>query len=402
MLFSNHITKPLENKEHTIAIFCDLTTAFDTVDHQILIKKLQKIGILGREIEWFSSYLDGRQQFVSVLDKNSSLLPITVGVPQGSILGPLLFLVYINDLPLCSKLISLLFADDTTLLFSHSNFETLINIVNAELTKVAYFFRSHKLSLSVPKTKFMIFSNNPAVRNSKPNIVIDYNLPDENAANLSFQIGQITTQDPNPYIRFLGVHIDPLLSFNSHVKIINSKLSKALYIIRAAKNILTDLALKSIYYALFHSNLIYCLTIWSSTSQSNLKAISKLQKSAIRILARKSYNAHTEPLFKQLKILPFNKLIEFFNLQFMQRYHQGLLPQALNHTWISNQERRNEAQLVMLLRNRENLHIPYARLSFSMKQPYINLPKTWSLFSNESIKIIRNKIEFNFKLKEYF
>ncbi len=131
-----------------------------------------------------------------------------------------------------------------------------------------------------------------------------------------------------------------------------------------------------------------------------------MQKKAIRLIFNKSYNAHSEPLFKLAKILPFNSLIKFFNLQTMQQYIQGFLPQSFSSVWIRNYQRRQDQEFITnddlrrTLRNSENINIPFARLSFSMRQPFINLPKTWTEFNNFEIKIIRNKPEFNFKLKE--
>jgi hypothetical protein len=113
--FLNNISNALNEKKHTVAIFCDLRKAFDTVNHDILLKKLFKMGIRGVELHWFRDYLSNRKQFVFLDGKSSSLLDILIGVPQGSILGPLLFLLYINDLPLCTELMLILFADDTTL-----------------------------------------------------------------------------------------------------------------------------------------------------------------------------------------------------------------------------------------------------------------------------------------------
>ena len=120
--FMNKITAALENKMHTIAIFCDLRKAFDSCDHKILLCKLRRMGLSGTELLWFENYLTNRLQSVFINGAYSSLLTTEIGVPQGSILGPLLFLIYINDLPNSSELITFLFADDTTLMHSNKKY----------------------------------------------------------------------------------------------------------------------------------------------------------------------------------------------------------------------------------------------------------------------------------------
>jgi len=151
--FYDYISQTLERKKFTVAIFCDLQKAFDCVNPDLLLSKLQKIGIDDLTFSWFRSYLTNRFQFVSIGDQSSPLCIINCGVPQGSILGPLLFLLYINDLPLCSNFLTLLFADDTTLLLSSDNLNDLIVNVNTELQKVQHFFRYHKMALHSKKTK---------------------------------------------------------------------------------------------------------------------------------------------------------------------------------------------------------------------------------------------------------
>ena len=152
------VTEAIENKKITIGIFLDLSKAFDTVDHSILLDKLEYYGIRGITLKWFKSYLSDRKQIVKFYEYRSSMKTISCGVPQGSVLGPLLFLLYVNDIHRSSTLLSfILFADDTNIFNSHSDINTLITTTNEELKKVAEWLRANKLSLNIKKTQFIIF-----------------------------------------------------------------------------------------------------------------------------------------------------------------------------------------------------------------------------------------------------
>jgi hypothetical protein len=200
----NAAAKALNQKKLFLVLFCDLRKAFDTCDIPILLKKL---GIAGTELAWFQSYLSNRSQFVAIEDSVSDLLFILFGVPQGSILGPLLFLIYINDLALCSRLLSLLFADDTALAAEDDDVNRLVQFVNEEFRKICNFFRLHKLSLHPEKTKFMIISpsrNSPLVQ-----IFINNNNLNQHDPNKIFQLTQVLSTDQIPAIKYLGVFFDP-------------------------------------------------------------------------------------------------------------------------------------------------------------------------------------------------
>jgi len=398
--FTNFISEALNRKEHAIALFCDLRKAFDTVDHVILLKKLKKLGIKGSAHLWFSDYLKNRQQFVHLNGKNSSLLSILLGVPQGSILGPLLFLIYINDLPICSRLLSLLFADDATALASGPNINELVKFVNKEFHKMTIYFRAHKMALHPAKTKFILFTNSKTVEEGVVEVLLNNNNPNENVLEKISIVDRITSYSDIPAMKFLGVFLDPNLNFKYHIKQLSSKLSRALYILRSVKNILSPKALTTIYYSVFHCHLIYSIQIWSCATSGLIKDIFLKQKQAIRIITGSKYNAHTEPLFKACKILPLEELSMYFKLQFMHHYSQNFLPASFTGTWILNSERRQEDGPIM--RNNDDYYVPRSRLALSDRLPFISFPKLWNSFPNDELKFLRNKLVFNSKLKTHF
>ena len=152
--FVERIHEELDRKEYTIGVFLDLTKAFDTVNHNILLDKLEHYGIRGTPLLWFKDYLTNRKQYVHFQGTNSDMFDITCGVPESTVLGPLLFLIYINDINAAScKLSFTLFADDTNIFNKNSNLQQLIRSTNEELSKLSLWFKANRLSLNITKTK---------------------------------------------------------------------------------------------------------------------------------------------------------------------------------------------------------------------------------------------------------
>ena len=170
----DRISEAIDKKEYAVGIFLDLSKAFDTVDHDILFEKLEYYCVRGIALSWIKSYFSDRKQFVQFNNTCSAFKSITCGVPQGSILGPLMFFIYINDICNVSDVAKLiLFADDTNLFFSHINPVHLVNVTNGELQKFSIWLRANKLSLNLDKTKFMIFK--PRQKNQPTNFKIVLN-----------------------------------------------------------------------------------------------------------------------------------------------------------------------------------------------------------------------------------
>jgi len=227
------------------------------------------------------------------------------------------------------------------------------------------------------------------------------NADDEQKQSLKTEIDRISVDSAEKNIRFLGLYLDPSFTYKDHTQIIAKKISSALYFMRTAKNFLSEKALRLIYFSLVHSHIIYAIQVWSSCPMGQIEQIYKLQKRAVRTICNARYNAHTLPLFKKLNILPLPGLITFFRLQFMQKFQFGLLPDAFVGVWTTMAARRQQNLHNYPLRNSDNLYIPPARITLTEKHPYHLLPKLWAEF-DENLKSIRNREEFNSKLKKMF
>src|ERR1043165_7700875 len=307
------IYKAIDNDEFSIGIFLHLAKAFDTVNHEILIAKLNHYGIRGKPLEWFKSYLTSRTQRVNCNGCLSNLQAILFGVPQGSILGPLLFLIYINDLPNSSTLLRfILFADDSNVFLSHSSYDKLIQLANDELSLAADWFKANKLSLNVAKTNYIIFTTpNKIIPLTNNDLIID-----------NYLIPKVTTT------KFLGVIIDQHLKWNQHIDEISKKVTKNIGIIRRISYLLPQTALKNLYFALIYPYLTYCNLIWTSTYPTHLNKLKILQKRAIRVITNSTYNTHTKYLFQRLKLLNLNQIRYVQIGEVMYKYNKNLLPIA--------------------------------------------------------------------------
>ena len=279
-----NLQKSLDSNQHTLAVFVDLKKAFDTVNPKILLRKLTKYGIRGQPIKWFKDYFENRRQFIQTNEVQSSLLNVRCGVPQGSNLGPLLFLIYINDLPNClrhSK--AVLFADDTTIHLTGPKTNDISVQLNQDLQSLDQWLIANQLSLNVCKTHACYFKP----KKSAP------------ISHLEIRGNRITITNS---IKYLGIHIDDELSWKTHISFLTNKINKSIGLVCKIRRFLNRQSLLNIYYSLVHSNIIYCLEIWGTAYNTTLLPLTSAQKKIIRVICRAPYRAHSKPLFTDLGI----------------------------------------------------------------------------------------------------
>jgi hypothetical protein len=361
---------------YCIGIFLDLKKAFDVCSHEILLKKLKKLGITGVAHKWFTNYLQGRTQCVDIEGNFSDFLNLDISVIQGSTLGPILFLCYINDFWNCTSMFSVLFADDTTSLAKGPVLKDLTQFVNSELQKMANWFRANKMSVNASKTKFIIFKTYNKQVNPEDCIVVynstEIGLPDD--PNMIYPIERISNVSSEKSFKLLGILLDENLSFKSHIDMLCSKISKSLYCINRLKNLLDRASLRKLYFSMVHSHLAYGINVYGCASATNLDKLKKMQKKAIRSICNANYRAHTAPLFKELKILPLDELIVYSNVKFMHYYYLKQLPVSFNGLWVTNEERNP----VRILRNAHDLFVPAHRIEMVKRMPLFAFPTVWN------------------------
>ena len=322
IMLIDKITSELEQGNFVIGVFLDYSKAFDCINHSILLQKLHYYGIRGVALEWFKSYLSDRKQFVYFNNTKSNYRNVTCGVPQGSILGPILFLIYINDIVNVSNLLfPILFADDSNVFHAGKDPNEMINVMNIELNKLSIWLKANKLSLNVKKTHFMFFS------------------PPRKKAEFS---NRLTIQGENinqvHETKFLGVMVDDKLSWASHINYISKKVSKGIGILYKARKYLPKSCLVTLYYSFIYPYLNYCLEVWGKATENIISKIKILQKRALRIISNKPWRAPTEPLFDEHKILPLHKIYIYKIGTLMFKFNENQLPSIFDNVLKRNNQ----------------------------------------------------------------
>lgn len=382
----NYITKALNDSMYCVAVFLDLRKAFDVCSHEILLNKLKKMGIQNTAHKWFTSYLSGRSQCVDIEGLFSEFIELAISVIQGSTLGPILFLCYINDFWAATTLFSVLFADDTTGLAKGHNLRELTLFVNNELQKIANWFRSNKMAVNTKKTKFIVFR--PHGKQIDPDdCILLYNnneIGKPAVPDLISTIDRIHNNGTEKSFKLLGVLFDEYLSFKAHISHLCSKISKSLYCINRIKNFVDEESLKKLYFAMIHSSLLYCINVYGCATKTALEPLIIKQKQAIRTILKTNYREHTLPLFTKTGILPLLQLIKYAHVKFMHSYHHKTLPLAFAETWTPNRERNPDR----VLRNADDYTIPPHRIELVKRLPLYSIPLVWnSTTADKSIPV---------------
>ena len=349
-----NILKALDKKEIPCCVFLDFAKAFDTVNHKILLGKLHHYGIRGNTLQLIESYLTDREQCVQVNDTVSDYELIQHGVPQGSILGPLFFLVYINDIAASSSKLSFyLFADDTTIFFSHKDLDTVEKTLNDELIHVSDWLVANKLSLNVKKSNVLLFRGKNSKISRNINIVINGTQAEEK-------------QDA----KYLGVMLDNKLSYSCHIKHVKAKITKGNAILYKIRKYVPNSSLVNSYHAFIHSHINYGLNVWGQASKTQLAQVERQQRKSIRIMNFKNRKyKETDGLFKNSKILPLKLSRDLSSAKLLWQVSNSLLDSPINTLFES--------------RPNGTFHVPFRGTDLTQSSIAYKGVQTWNKISSD-------------------
>ena len=356
----------------------DLTKAFDTVNHKILLEKLDYYGIRGICNDLIRSYLSNRQQTVYIAQESSTMRLVKSGVPQGSVLGPLLFIIYINDLHfklLCSTV--QLFADDTCLLLSNICKKTLQDEAKTELENLHLWMDANKLTLNLSKSNVMLI-------NSK--------LRDKGKFdNIKTKKSEICITST---VKYLGIYIDEELNFKYHITSIVAKISRGVGILYKIKNFLPTSTLLCVYYSHVHTHLSYGIIIWGSTYKSHLEKLTSLQNKAIRAVGGAGWNESSSPLYYKFKVLKFHDIYKYELAKFMHHVQNKTLPTPLLKIF---DDVKNDLNLNTRSRTQEKLKVPFFKSSRTQKSVKYQGVSLWNSLSLNLKKLSFQKFYIEYK-----
>ena len=356
-----------ENKLCSRLILIDYSKAFDCVDIPLLIRKLRVIGLKDRFIRWFQSYLTGRSQYTEYNGTMSDKINITHGVPQGSVLGPLLYLIYTFDIKYIAENDSFQFADDTSLLVSGKT-ENECAVKSQQLLERFFEWSSNnRLAMNIKKTKYMSFN----FTDSQP-LLLKNN-----------QIERVSSY------KLLGIWIDDKLNFNSHIDKLCSKLKRSLYNLSRLKKTM-NLKLKMlIMKGIFMSHLSYGIEIWGGTSKTNIKRLQTMQKKAIRKVFNKPPSTHTKDLFTIANIPNVTQLMDICTLNYTKSCRSPDTPNNVRSLY------ENRQRIERCTRSTEEniVDIPYTNKQYVLNQIQIRSGNLWNRIPNEIKSLERKKFK---------
>ena len=313
----DQIRTAIENKKVVCGIFADLSKAFDTVDHRILLKKLNHYGIRGIANNLIKSYLSNRKQYVQIGDTKSSLLNINCGVPQGSVLGPLLFLIYVNDIANCNPhgLIRL-FADDTNVFIESNQIESLYIDAKQVLKYLDKWFRSNKLTLNIEKTNFIIFTT--------PDRRKKLNIPN------TLEVNNIKINRTDQ-AKYLGLLIDEELNWKYHIDMLCKKIKRFFPSFYTLRNFINIDHAKSVYYATLHSRIKYGIALYGAADKTVIEPLQILQNKLLRVLTKKGPRYSTNLIHNEMELLKISDIYETEVLSFVYNCVHKNVPDALGN-----------------------------------------------------------------------
>ena len=309
----------LDKGEMIGVVLVDFKKAFDLVDHDILLTKLELYGIKNETLHWFKSYLSQRQQQVSISNTLSSFRPVSCGVPQGSILGPLLFLLFINDLPLYTSIVFTdMYADDTTLYYVHTSQEAIERNLQIALNELSNWCKNNGMVLNTLKTKVMLITTKQK-RNglNKDGIELKYN------------------DDPLQSIandKILGVFVDNNLSWSEHVKHISKKIASNVWLLSKIKMFLSQEHRIQFYKSYIQPHIDFCNIVWGNTTETNKMKIFRMQKRAVRVILDYNVESTTEAM-KTLNIQSIYDRLFLRKAKFMFKVYHKITPTYINESF---------------------------------------------------------------------